>query len=202
MEAVRVALVITTISITATAGIFALQGSLSLPHAMVVVSLLTQALFPNHLVERWIISSPSLYVSQQVRLFVYTALSWWLALKTPCLGSIPQCNLCTVSFSWFFEGKATGHLRRSGVVFTGVFVVVVWLNQIFWVLGPMNYLRSYSAMFSEEKRETHIKMLEEIRRDLQSYRTSKLEILGFGKPFYGTKAIKPYPRDLEREGGM
>jgi hypothetical protein len=172
-QAVRVALAITTIGITLTASIFALQGSLSLPHAMVVVSLLTQSLYPNHFIEPWIVPSPGLYVSQQARLFAYTALSLWLALRTPCLGSTPQCNLCTDSFSWFFQGKAINHFRRASLIFSNMIVMILWLGQVFWFLGPKNYLHSFTAILSEERRNARIEYIEELHNDVQSYRAGR-----------------------------
>lgn len=169
-HAVRATLVITSFGITTTAAVFAIRGSLSLSHAMVVVALLTQSLFLVQLIEPWIVRSPSLFLAQQVRFPIYIALAIWLAVKTPCLGSDSQCNLCTRAFTWFWATRATNPWRRSGILYTISFVVTGWLDMIFWLYGPVHYLRTLAAVVSEKKKEAWIYAIDESKRDLKTWR--------------------------------
>ncbi|PVH88446.1 hypothetical protein DL98DRAFT_580851 [Cadophora sp. DSE1049] len=170
VQAARESLIMLSFGIVATGAIFSVQGKLSLAHSMVIVSLLTQSLIPTWLIEPWSVRTPGLFITQIVRGAVYSALSFWLVIKTPCIGSDRQCNLCTSSFVGFVKVPAIAPLRRSWILAFLAARNILSLDTMITYYGPGHYLRALVAVFSERERYRWAQYAEETHLDIQGWR--------------------------------
>lgn len=149
-NALRGTLVLTSLALVGSIAVFSLKAELSLHHAMVSVSLLTVSMLPLHFVESWRVTSPSLFIAQQLRLGIYTALQLWLVFKTACLGSHPECNLCTRTVMFFKAYPAVSDCGRSIRVFVILFVGANWILGVY-TYGPSHYVEALPAMLSNRR---------------------------------------------------
>jgi len=170
-------IVITSLAIVATASIYGLRGQLSLHHAVVVEALLKLVMLPMHLVEPWRVRSPVLFFAQQIRFGAYIALSLWLSIKTPCLGSDPQCNMCTRRTAFFFfTGHANNYMNRSWSILTLVFICTNWAQSQWWTYGPGNYMLTIPALLSEMKARSWISHVRMTQRTLFNWRQTQVKM--------------------------
>ena len=149
---VRATIAITSLTIAISTGVFAPLEKLSFEHVAMISSLLTVSICPMHLNEPWRVQSPGLFTAQQIRLFSYGALQLWLVLKATCLGSEPQCNLCTKTYIFVKEHTA-GPGRRALEAFLRLCTINDWFRDLVWREGPFNYVKSVPALFSQTHRD-------------------------------------------------
>lgn len=172
---VRGTIVVTSLALVATTCVFALQGQLSLHHAMIVKDLLSLTLLPMHVVESWRVHSPGLFAAQQVRFVMYIALSLWLAVKAPCLGTSPECNRCTRVVQWaIWIGNECSHWTRASSTAGAYFLGCLWLVQQIWTYGPFNYLRTVPALISDHNKDEWINYVRLNQRYLAKWRKENL----------------------------
>ncbi len=132
-------------------------------------------MLPLHFVESWRIPSAGLFVAQQLRLGIYTALQLWLVVKTSCLGSHPECNLCTQTV-WFFKPyTAVSNWGRAGRMFFILFVAVNWALSTFHTYGLRHYLAAFPALFSRSLAERWVFFAEDTQNDLTVWRMRELK---------------------------
>lgn len=143
---------------------------------MIVTSLLSLDIFPLHFIESWRVQSPGLFVAQQVRLFVYLALEFWLLLKTPCLGSQPQCNLCKRIY-FLVDDHAINRRRRAWLFFLSLMTLNLWLRGPFWAYGPYNYFESVLALFSNAHRNSWLADVTHSHSSVQAWRKARRKAL-------------------------
>ena len=149
---IRATIVVTSLALVTTTAVYAMRSELSLHHAVIVQSLLTLVLLPMHIVEPWRVDSPALFFAQQIRFGAYLALSFWLNVKTPCLGSTSQCNMCTKRTAYFFyTNHAVSRPLRASNVFTLFFICTLWGQGQWWTYGPMHYVKTVPALLSDSK---------------------------------------------------
>ena len=167
-------IVLNSLGIVATAAIFSLQRSMSLNHATIALSLMSITMLPLHLVESWQSRSPSLYLLQQIRLFVYAALQLWLNLKTPCLGSHPSCNNCTQTVWFFFRGHLADRWTRSLHMFFIVIILQFWTQRLIWTYGPTHYFQTILAVFSQARAKEWSSYVNDTQMSLKLWRERNL----------------------------
>ncbi len=84
-------------------------------------------MLPLHFIESGRITSPGLFVAQQLRLGIYTAMQVWLVVKTPVSGATPSATSA--------QSQSCGHayptvndLSRAARILPVMVVGVVWFN--------------------------------------------------------------------------
>ncbi|KAI1150718.1 hypothetical protein F4825DRAFT_425628 [Nemania diffusa] len=175
MNAAHSVLVLTSLTTVVALGIFLLQGNLSLHHASTASSLLTVTIFPTHVLESWRVRSPGLFVSQQARIWMYVAISFWITLQMPCLGTEHQCNLCTRTFVVGIVSHITVPLNRSIRLAQAIITIFLTLRSYFWFYGPIHTLQSVPAMFSRTRRQTWIAYIDKTHESLTYWRIQEMK---------------------------
>lgn len=176
---VRATIIVSSLTLVATTSIYALRGQLSLHHAVIVKALLTLILLPMHIVEPWRVRSPALFFAQQIRFGAYVALSLWLSIKTPCLGSDPQCNMCTRRAGLFTTWPASRYFYRSLDVSILLIVVVFWAHAQWWNYGLGHYILTVPALLSETKARDWKRYVWTTQRTLFDWRDRRIKIYPF-----------------------
>lgn len=175
-HAARATLILTSLATVATTAIFALKSSLSLAHLMIATDLMTVMMLPLHIVESWRSRSPALFVAEQVRLAIYLGVQLWLILKTPCLGSHPECNFCTRSVAFAFEiGHVVSHWERSWRIFWVGVVCFVWFRGFTYFYGLFHFFDAIPAMFSDRLKSRWIRFAVDTQHSVDSWRVHTLK---------------------------
>lgn len=169
-------LVITSLAMVITTAIYLWQGALSLHHATVASGLLTVTLLPMHVLEPWRVDSPGVFIAQQVRLFIYLAVKFYMVTHMPCLGSDRQCNLCTRSSSFGFAGHIVTPFNRSSQLTLLLWILFFWTGQSAWTYGPLHLFQSLQTPFSATSHQAWVWYNNETRRSLTEWRLTALQI--------------------------
>lgn len=172
--ALRGTLVLTSLALVASIAIFSIQSELSLHHATVSLTLLTVVMLPLHFVESWRIESPGLFVAQQLRLATYSAMQIWLAVKAPCFGSTPECNLCTKAGVLWYSSNVVSDWGLITRIFPVFIVGISWVKSTFLTYGPLHSIQAVPAMFSESRAEGWSEFARSTQRDLMEWRRERL----------------------------
>ena len=196
-NALRGTLVLTSLALVSSVAIFSLQVELSLPHAMVSLSLLTVVMLPLHFIESRRITSPGLFVAQQLRFGIYTAMEVWLVVKTPCLGSHPECNLCTKSVMLGHAYPTVNNLSRAARILATMVVGVIWLDTTIFTYGPRHYIEALPAMFSESRAAKWAAVIEHVMEEETAWRRFKL-----GRTRRRWAWCNPHRRKVPRWAGL
>jgi hypothetical protein len=163
-------LILTSLATIITIAIFSSRTQLSLHHATVAISLLTITILPTHVLESWRVRSPGIFLAQQLRLVIYFGIRLWIAFQMPCLGSDPQCNLCTRTIFLGFHGHITTPLNRSWILIT-VFVTGYFaLRTHIWFYGLSHALSSVPALISTTQKQAWIAYIDATQKSIQTHR--------------------------------
>ena len=132
-------------------------------------------MLPIHVVEQGRTPLPGLFLAQQIRFFIYLALQLWLVLKTPCLGSHPECNKCVQTVPLF--GTLAVHIwPRSARLFVVLCVSTFWINGFMWTYGPKNYFQTFSALISRSSSAAWTSHTSETQTSLRVWRERQMKI--------------------------
>ncbi|KAL4905801.1 hypothetical protein BDW74DRAFT_177503 [Aspergillus multicolor] len=170
-------LVITSLAVVVTAAIFLWQGALSLHHATIALQLLTITLLPMYILESWRVRSPGIFIAQQVRLFLWWGVSFYVALYMPCFGDNPQCNLCARASTFGIPGRVVNPVNRSFKLAILTFTIFVWLRAQAWVYGPWHLLASLKTPFSQSSHLAWARYVDETQQNLTEWREADIRRL-------------------------
>lgn len=173
-SALRGTLSLTSLALVSTIAFFSLKAELSLHHAMASITLLSITMLPLHLVESWRITSPGLFIAQQLRLGIYAATQLWLVIKTPCLGSHPECNFCTQTVMFFTAYPAVNNFGRSARAFGILVVGFTWMNTTLYTYGLAHYIDAVPAMLSASRAARWAAFAENTLEDITAWRVNEV----------------------------
>lgn len=155
----------TSFATVTTIVVFGASDQLSLHHCTVATSLLSVTLIPIWIASRTRTRSPGIFLAQGFRTIAYFGIRFWIFLQMPCLGSSPECNLCTRYSLFGIVSRIVTPFNRYFRFFVDGTIFFFFTRGHIWFFGCKHFLEAFPASLDDKLKTEWISYLDKTYED-------------------------------------